>query len=217
NNQYPITNNVFYFTGDLVRWLPDGNIDFLGRIDHQVKIRGYRIEPDEIKNQLLTHQDVKEAVVVVKKGRRGDKYLCAFIVTMEKPANRETGIGEIFRIYLEQRLPLYMVPSYFKELDEIPLTTSGKVDNKKLAEIKIEASDNHNKYASPRNEIEKKLAVLWTELLEEEKQHGIDDNFFRSGGHSLIATTLIALIQKELEVKVPLSEVFKRPTIRGMA
>ncbi|MCP4157021.1 MAG: amino acid adenylation domain-containing protein, partial [bacterium] len=206
-----------YHTGDRARWLPDGNIDFLGRIDHQVKIRGYRIEPDEIKNQLLTHEDVKEAVVVVRKGRRDDKYLCAFFVTKAELASRGTVIGEILRIYLEKRLPQYMVPSYFKALDKIPLTANGKVDNKKLAEIKIETGDDRNTYAPPRNEIEKKLAALWAGILEEEKHPGIDDNFFRSGGHSLIATILVALIQKELEVKIPLSEVFKRPTIRGMA
>ncbi|MCP4158153.1 MAG: amino acid adenylation domain-containing protein, partial [bacterium] len=213
----PVTDGIYYRTGDQGRWLAGGNIEFLGRIDQQVKIRGYRIEPDEIKNQLLTHEKIKEAVVIVKEGQEGDKYLCAFIVAGEKTTG-ETGIEEELNAYLGDRLPAYMVPAYFVNLDSIPLTPNGKIDKRALKEFKIRGTGTQKEYTAPRSETENKLAAIWAGILEQEQSSmGIDDNFFRLGGHSLKAMILVSAIQKELEVKIPLPGVFKHPTIREMA
>jgi acyl carrier protein len=198
-----------YRTGDLARWLPDGNIEFLGRIDHQVKIRGVRIELGEIESQLLKHPDIKEAVVASKEDKNGDKYLCAYII-----ADRELSVSEI-REHLGKELPEYMIPSYFVQLDRLPLTPNGKIDRKKLPEADgsmIAGAE----YEAPRNEIEEKLAVIWQEVLGIEKI-GINDNFFELGGHSLKATSMTAKIHKELNVEVPLKEIFKTPLIKGLS
>jgi len=210
--QSHISNLSYYKTGDLARWLPDGNIEFLGRIDHQVKIRGFRVELEEIENQLLTHGKVKEAIVLVRKDNN-DKYLCAYIVA--KPGETNPIVQSQLREYLSDRLPDYMVPSYFTQLDGIPLNSNGKVDRKALPEPEMKTGEN---YIAPRNELEKKLVELWSETLHVEKEKiSINDNFFHLGGHSLKATTLAARIHKELKVNVPLAEIFKTSHIRGLA
>jgi len=198
-----------YKTGDLTRWLPDGNIEFLGRIDHQVKIRGFRIELGEVESQLLKHEAVKEAVVAAKGDQGGNKYLCAYIT-----AEKELTIIEL-RGYLRQELPDYMVPSYFVQLDKMPLTPNGKIDRKALPEPDgiIETGA---EYEAPRSEMEEKLVSIWQEVLGAEKI-GINDNFFDLGGHSLKATSMVSKIHKELNVEVPLREVFKTPTIKGLS
>jgi len=206
---YPST--PLYRTGDLARWLQDGNIEFLGRIDHQVKIRGFRIELGEIENQLLNHEDIKEAVVISRKEKNRETYLCAYIVP------RAVGAFDFSRLshYLQQKLPDYMVPAHFVSLTEIPLTVTGKVDRKSLPQPEIASPE---KYIEPRNEVEKTLVGIWSEVLGIEKEIiGIDANFFRLGGHSLKATTLAARIHKILNVKVPLSEVFQLSTIRKLS
>jgi len=201
-----------YKTGDLACWLLDGNIQFLGRIDHQVKIRGFRIELGEIENQLLTHHKVKEAVVIAREDRN-DKYLCAYITA--KPGETHTIDSNELREYLSQRLPSYMVPAYFVQLENIPLGFSGKVNRKALPEPEIKPGEN---YIAPRNETEKKLAEIWSDILDIEKEKiSIHDNFFHLGGHSLKATLLVSRIHKELKVSVPLSEIFKTSHIRGLA
>jgi len=201
-----------YKTGDLARWLYDGNIEFLGRIDHQVKIRGFRVELGEIENQLLTHGKVKEAIVMVRKDNN-DKYLCAYIVA--KPGEINPIVESQLREYLSDRLPDYMVPSYFTQLDSIPLNPNGKVDRKALPEPEMKTGEN---YIAPRNELEEKLVDLWSEILNVEKEKiSINDNFFHLGGHSLKVTILAARIHKELKVDVPLSEIFKTSHIRGLA
>jgi tyrocidine synthetase-3 len=194
-----------YRTGDLARWLPNGNIEFLGRLDHQVKIRGYRIELGEIENCLITHSEVKEAVVLTNDME--DKYLCAYIVPHSpySPSLKE---------YLSRLLPDYMIPSYFVELEEIPLTPSGKIDRKALPAPEVQTGDY---YAAPRDEIEKRLVKMWSEVLGVEAVIGIDDNFFALGGHSLKGTVLTVKIHKEFNVKLPLLQVFRTPHIRGMA
>jgi amino acid adenylation domain-containing protein len=200
-----------YRTGDLARWLPDGNIEFLGRIDSQVKIRGFRIEPGEIENQLLNHEDIKEAVVTAGEEKNSEKYLCAYIVP------QAAGTYDFSRLsqYLQRKLPAYMVPSYFVILKEIPLTVTGKVDRKSLPQPdKVSTGD----YIAPRNEVEKTLVEIWSEVLGIEKEIiGIDANFFRLGGHSLKAAALVSRIHKILNVRVPISEVFQLAAIRKLA
>ncbi|UCH92859.1 MAG: amino acid adenylation domain-containing protein [Candidatus Aminicenantes bacterium] len=199
-----------YKTGDLARWLPGGNIEFLGRIDFQVKVRGYRIELGEIENQLLQKQGIKQAVVIDRSDRSGDKYICAYIVP-DIPGEMPAELGK----YLSQRLPRYMVPAYFECIKEIPLTASGKVDKKALPVPGLKREDD---YEAPRDALEEKLAEIWAEVVGIGKDNiGIDFNFFELGGHSLKATILGAKIHKELNIKIPLPELFQTPTIRGLA
>lgn len=204
-----IEGRSMYRTGDLARWLPDGIIEFLGRIDNQVKIRGYRIELGEIENRLLQHESIKDAVVIDRADSDGNKYLCAYIVT-----TAELKIPEL-REHLNKKLPEYMVPSFFIKLDSIPLTQNGKVDRKALPEP--DGSINSGvEYVAPTTELEQKLAAVWQEVLGID-QIGINDDFFARGGHSLKATVLVAKIHKELDVNIPLKEVFMSPTIKAQA
>ncbi|MGB7605328.1 MAG: condensation domain-containing protein, partial [Lutisporaceae bacterium] len=198
-----------YKTGDLARWLPDGNVEFLGRIDNQVKVRGYRIELGEIENQLLSHSDIKEAIVIARDDKDNNKYLCGYIVS-----DREEIVSDL-RDYLAKELPEYMVPAYFIKLDKLPLTANGKVDRKALPEPDGSITTG-TEYAAPSNEIEEKLAEIWQEVLDVQRV-GINDNFFELGGHSLKAINIAAKINKELNVSVPLREMFKTPTIKGLA
>ncbi|MCP4156723.1 MAG: amino acid adenylation domain-containing protein, partial [bacterium] len=161
-NQYPITNNVFYHTGDLVRWLPDGNIDFLGRIDHQVKIRGYRIELGEIENTLLSNPIIKETIVLAKRDKENNNYLAAYYVP-KAPDAKGTKISQL-RVFLSEKLPGYMVPAYFIPLDKLPLTSHGKIDRKALPEPETTARLS-KVYVAPISETEKKLAAIWQDVL----------------------------------------------------
>jgi amino acid adenylation domain-containing protein len=203
-------HSPIYRTGDLGRWRPDGNIEFLGRIDAQVKIRGYRIEPGEIERRLFNHERIKDAVVIAREDGSGDKQLCAYIV----PPGAGPAAG--FREYLSRTLPGYMIPSYFVEIEKLPLTSHGKLDGKALPAPGITAGQG---YIAPRDELEKKLARLWKKILyrDEPVSIGIDDNFFQLGGHSLKATLLIADMHKAFNVRAPLAEIFKNPSIRGLA
>jgi len=202
----------FYRTGDLARWLSDGNIEFLGRVDQQVKIRGFRIEPGEIEHRLMIHNDIKEAVVAVKADEStGDKILCAYVVLKEK--DNDAGLPGL-KEYLSGVLPPYMVPSYFVRLDEIPLTPNGKVDKRRLPEPTIEGKTGHD---SPRTALEEKLTAIWQEVLGTPAPMGIDDDFFDLGGHSLKATLMVSMVQKELKVKITLADVFLRRTVREIA
>ncbi|SFB47807.1 non-ribosomal peptide synthetase, partial [Clostridium frigidicarnis] len=158
-----------YTTGDLAKWLPDGNIEFLGRIDNQVKIRGFRIELGEIENKLLQHEDVKEATVIVIEDKDEDKYICAYIVS-EKEVN-ELNLKD----YLKESLPEYMVPSYFVKLDKMPITFNGKLDRRALPKPNLE--DRLTSYEAPRNAIEETLVRIWSEVLGVDKI-GINDSFF---------------------------------------
>uniref|UniRef100_UPI0013592D49 condensation domain-containing protein n=1 Tax=Paenibacillus puerhi TaxID=2692622 RepID=UPI0013592D49 len=198
-----------YRTGDLARWLPDGNIEYLGRIDHQVKIRGYRIELGEVETQLLHVEGVVEAVVMARDDGQGNKLLCAYYV-----AESELGASEL-RSRLADSLPSYMVPSYFVQLERMPLSPNGKIDRKALPapEAGLQLSSS---YQSPRTVLEKKLALMWQDVLKLERV-GVKDHFFEIGGHSLRATALVARIHKELQVKMPLRIVFEQPTVEQMA
>jgi amino acid adenylation domain-containing protein len=214
NDQGPMTNDRFYRTGDLARWQPDGNIQFLGRIDQQVKIRGFRIELGEIEKKLKNHKDIKEAIVIARQDKQGDKYLAAYIVTHQAVQDEEPLIPEL-KEYLSRELPDYMIPPHFVKLGKIPLNINGKVDKNALPKPE---RTNKSVYTPPRNLLEETLVNLWSHVIGIERAAiGIDTNFFELGGHSLKATILISKIHKELDVKVPLVELFKTPFIRGLA
>ncbi|NEY83022.1 amino acid adenylation domain-containing protein, partial [Bacillus sp. 3H-10] len=200
-----------YRTGDLARMLPDGNIEFLGRIDHQVKIRGHRIELGEIENQLLKHEAVKEAVVIARGDKDHQPYLCAYFTSKK---SKDASMTKEIRRFLEQALPEYMVPAFFVQLDKLPLTANGKIDRKALP-VPDESEIVGVEYEAPRNEVEEKLASIWQDILGVEKI-GINDHFFEMGGHSLKATTMMSRIHKELMVELPLRQVFQTPTIKGI-
>ena len=207
-----------YRTGDLARWLPEGTIEFLGRVDQQVKIRGFRIELGEITNQLLSHKAVKEAVVVTGEDKnQNQKYLCAYIVPKDSNTFDESVLGQ----YLSLRLPAYMIPACFVTMESIPLTPNGKVDKEKLPMPRFNL--NAAQYTPPRDEIEEKLVEIWAGVLNIDGRNashaplGIDDNFFDRGGHSLNATLLVSRIHKALNVKIPLVEFFRRGCIRELA
>ncbi|MCP5049922.1 MAG: hypothetical protein GY940_22330, partial [bacterium] len=203
--------------GDLAKWLPDGNIVFLGRKDHQVKVRGFRIELEEIRKQLLQHKDIKEAVILVRQDSENDKYLCAYVVAGRLAAGDVLDMLDIaaLRGYLSERLPEYMIPTRFVPLESLPLNPNGKVDRKALPEP---GTGSDRRYAAPRDDLEKKLQETWSELLGIEKDKvGINDNFFEIGGHSLKATILISRIHKAFNVKIPLAAIFRGPSIKEMA
>ncbi len=209
-DQSPITNqHLLYRSGDLCRWLEDGSVDFLGRIDHQVKIRGFRIEIGEIENQLLKHKEVMEAVVTARQHANGDNYLCAYFVPL---GSRGAGSKEL-REYLSRELPDYMIPALFMPLERLPLTPGGKLDVKALPEPGV--GESGREYAAPRSVTEARLAEIWSEILNIGTV-GIDDNFFELGGHSLKATTLVYRIYKEFKVNIEIREVFSHPTIREL-
>ncbi|MCP5046291.1 MAG: amino acid adenylation domain-containing protein, partial [bacterium] len=201
-------NIKLYKTGDLARWLEDGNIEFIGRIDHQVKIRGFRIEPGEIRNRLLTHEQVTDAVVTAPQDQH-ETYLCAHVVFKGEPAG-EAPLKE----YLALQLPDYMIPRHIIPLERIPVTVSGKTDSRSLPAPGITGKTHED--PAPRTPIEDTLANLWQEVLYR-PDIGLDDDFFRLGGHSLKAARLTAKIHKTFNVVIPLAQVFRHPTIRKLA
>ncbi len=214
-NPFSASTTLIYRTGDLARWLPDGNIECLGRVDHQVKIRGYRIELEEIERLLGAHESIEETVVTAvaaggEDGAAGEpNTLCAYYVSTQT-----LNPGDL-RTLLANKLPHYMVPAYFMPVEEIPLTPSGKVDRNALPNPVSQWSG--REYAAPRGPMEAALAEIWAEILHTPiKDIGIDDNFFEIGGHSLIAINMVAQVHKILKVRLPLVEIFKKPTIRGM-
>ncbi|MCX6581966.1 MAG: amino acid adenylation domain-containing protein [Candidatus Aminicenantes bacterium] len=210
HSSFIIHHSILYCTGDLARWLSDGNIEFLGRIDQQVKIRGFRIELGEIETLLLQHKDIEEAVVLVLPDRTGDFQLCAYLKN-----RREVSVQELSD-HLARHLPAYMVPGLFVFLERFPLTPSGKVDRKALRGPEPEAGT--GEYSAPRDETEEKLQGIWSEILGNDKEHiGIDGNFFQLGGHSLKVINMTMGIHREFSVKIGMTEVFKNPTIRGLA
>ncbi|GGH70057.1 hypothetical protein GCM10008014_54100 [Paenibacillus silvae] len=198
-----------YRSGDLAAWLPDGNIEYLGRIDHQVKIRGYRIELDEIETQLLNVQGVEEAVVLARQDNGGENALVAYFV-----AERTLTVSDI-RATLAQGMPGYMIPSYFVQLERMPLTSNGKVDRKALPEPQG-SMQTGVEYVAPRNRTESELVNIWEDVLGY-SGIGVLDNFFELGGHSLRATSLVSKIRKEMNVEVPLRDVFRLTTVESMA
>ncbi|MED1738743.1 amino acid adenylation domain-containing protein [Bacillus swezeyi] len=201
---------VMYRTGDMARWLPDGTVDFIGRKDDQVKIRGYRIELGEIESVLQQAPNTEKAVVLTRQGSAGGLEVCAYVV----PKNGSAVSVHKLREHLSKQLPDYMLPSYFVELDEMPLTPSGKVDRKALLRHEVKASGG-TEYTAPRNDREEKIAHIWQEVLAAEKV-GIFDQFFELGGHSLKAMTMLTKIHKTFGVEVPLQFLFEKPTVAAL-
>jgi amino acid adenylation domain-containing protein len=198
-----------YKTGDLVRYLPDGNIEFLGRIDQQVKIRGFRIELGEIEAVLSLHSQVREAVVIVRIEPAG-KRLVAYIVPKSEPI----ATSEL-RSFLSDKLTEFMVPSAFVMLDSLPLTPNGKIDRKALANLE-QAHSELDTIVAPRTPVEEMLVGIWAEILGLEAV-GIHHNFFELGGHSLLATQVISRIHDTLQVDLTLRTLFERQTVADLA
>jgi amino acid adenylation domain-containing protein len=201
---------VLYRTGDMGYYTGDGEIIFLGRIDHQVKVRGFRVELQEIEGRLVNIGEIEEAVVLAK-GEGADKYLCAYIVSGNSVHPSVSKLREILSV----DLPDYMIPAYFTFLDKIPLGPNGKIDRKALPEPGVNAG---KEYIGPRDEVEERLVKIWAEILKvKEDMVGIDFNFFQLGGNSLKATIMAARIHREFDVMISLGEIFRNPTIEGTA
>jgi amino acid adenylation domain-containing protein len=203
-----------YRTGDLARYLADGTLEFLGRADHQVKVRGFRIEPGEVEAALAKAPGVREAVVLAREDRAGDRRLVAYVVPSGD--NGEAPKAEDLRGALGRTLPSYMVPGVFVFLDRLPLTPNGKVDRKALPAPELSRSEGDQDYLAPRTPVETSLAEIWAEVLGIERV-GVRDDFFALGGHSLKATSVLARVRDVLRADLPLSVVFERRTIEGMA
>jgi amino acid adenylation domain-containing protein len=207
-----VSGTRMYKTGDLCRWLADGNIEYLGRLDQQVKIRGFRIEPSEIEIALRNHPDVLDCVVVAREDVPGDKRLIAYLV----PRDSATLQPASLRSALKSTLPDYMVPAAFHQMAQFPLTPNGKVDRKALPAPDQSGIDNAASYIAPRTETEQQLADIWSEVLRIERV-GVSDNFFALGGHSLLATQVISRIRRDMNTELPLRSIFETPTIEGLA
>lgn len=201
-----------YKTGDLARYLPGGNIEFLGRIDNQVKIRGFRVELGEVEAAINGHPLVEKGVVIAREDQANSKRLEAFIVAKQKES---LTISQL-RSHLKQSLPDYMLPSAFTLLDTLPLTPNGKVDREALYSHKQEGSDPERDFVAPRNSTEATLADIWVRLLGVERV-GVYDDFFELGGHSLLATQLISRIRDSFHVEIPLRSLFKSPTVASLS
>jgi amino acid adenylation domain-containing protein len=205
-----------YKTGDLARYLPDGNIEFLGRIDNQVKIRGFRIELGEIEAVLSQHPAVRETVVIAAEEIAGDKQLVAYIVPNQEqiPTQSAQKLALLLRQFLKEKLPEYMVPKAYVLLESLPLTPNGKVDRRalKAPDITFDKQD----YVPPQTQVEDLLVEIWAKILGKE-QVGIHDNFFELGGHSLLATQLVSRIRDTFKIDLPVRNLFEAPTVEQLA
>ncbi|QPB24428.1 amino acid adenylation domain-containing protein (plasmid) [Rhizobium sp. 007] len=213
-----VDGDRLYRTGDLGRYLPDGNLEFLGRNDDQVKIRGFRIEPGEIAARLCEHARVREAAVVARQDRAGDKHLVAYVVCGPEAGSDDDdggGLAGALRAHLSGRLPDYMVPSAFVRLEALPLTANGKLDRKGLPAPADDAYARRS-YEAPQGEIETALAGIWAELLGLERV-GRHDHFFELGGHSLLAVQLSSRLSQAVGVALPLTRLFARPVLSDLA
>ncbi len=211
-----------YKTGDRARYLPDGTIQFLGRLDDQVKLRGFRIEPGEIETTLARHPMVRQAVVLAYEDVPGDKRLVAYVVPNQEQSSEESHsqfsilnsqfLGEL-RAFLRERLPDYMIPSTFIALTALPLTPGGKVERRLLPHPGDERTTG---YVAPSTAVEQELAAIWSAVLQRDHL-GIHDNFFALGGHSLLAGQIIYRIRLTLQIDLPIHRLFEQPTIAGLA
>ena len=200
-----------YRTGDLVRCRPDGNLEFLGRMDHQVKMRGFRIELGEIETALAQHPAVHQVMVIVREDRPGDKRIVAYIV----PTSGHTPVAHQLRSMVQAKLPEYMIPQVFVCLEALPLTANGKVDRRALPEPDVSRQVSTDVVA-PRTSTEAVLARIWTDVLQQQPI-SIHDNFFDLGGHSLLAVQVVARVGRALQVDLPISQCFASPTIAEQA
>ncbi|SEA06566.1 amino acid adenylation domain-containing protein [Pseudobutyrivibrio sp. ACV-2] len=197
------TGERFYRTGDLGRYMTDGKIAFCGRVDDQVKYRGFRIELGEIESAILSFDEIKQAIVVLSKDEKLGAYLCAYYV----PSGQIK--IEALKKSLREKLPAYMIPNYFVELQELPLNVNGKVDKKKLPKPELIINDD---YVAPNGELEEALADIWEEVLGVDTV-GTTDNFFELGGHSIKLAKMCALANERLDLEIPLRIAFQNPTI----
>jgi amino acid adenylation domain-containing protein len=200
-----------YRSGDVVRWRADGELDYLGRVDHQVKLRGYRIELGEIEAAMSGHPAVRQVVVVVREDAPGDKRLVAYVVGDGATAPEASDL----RTHLERSLPEYMVPSAFVVLEALPLTPNGKVDRQALPVPEARPAG-EMEYQAPRTPTEQVLAEIWVEVLRVERAD-LHDNFFRLGGHSLLAMRMVTLLRERLGIELPLRAVFEAPVLGEFA
>ena len=199
-----------YKTGDLARYLPDGNIEYLGRIDNQVKLRGFRIELGEIESVLSSHLQVQQTVVICREDIPGNKQLVAYLVTSEPELNSSE-----LRLYLQSKLPEYMLPSAFVLLETLPLTPNGKIDRKALPAPDINLTRSHE-YVPPQTETEKQIATVLQEVLQLEKV-SIYDNFFELGANSLILVKVNSKLREILSIELPLLDMFTYPNIKALS
>ncbi len=201
-----------YKTGDLARYLAEGSIEFLGRLDHQVKVRGYRIELGEVEGAMLCQPGVRQCVAVVRQGAAGDRRLVAYVV-----ADAGSGLSaDELRRGLKQRLPEYMVPADYLFLEALPLTPNGKVDRQSLPPPVPARAGPGGIFEPPRNLTEQVLVGIWAELLGVE-QVGVNNNFFDLGGHSLLVTQLISRVREAFKTDLPLRSLFEAPTIAQLS
>jgi amino acid adenylation domain-containing protein len=200
-----------YKTGDLARYRPDGNIEYLGRIDFQVKLRGFRIELGEIESVLRQQPAVNDAVVTLREDVRGDQRLIAYVI-----AGRDAVPAHALTNILKTKLPEYMVPSDFIYLETFPLTSSGKIDRKSLPAPTHDRSHAADEFVAPSTCYEKQIARIWTEIMAVENP-GLDDNFFELGGHSLLATRVVTRINHTFNIQLPLRNLFENPTVGALA
>ena len=207
NDDNEFQNDRIYCTGDLAKWLPNGDIEFIGRSDYQVKIRGFRIELGEIETLFLKYEGIKDVAVVDKTATDGSKYLCAYVVVDE-----ELNMNEI-KGYLPKHLPYYMIPTHYGRLEKMPLTQNGKIDRKVLRTF--DDTSARSVYAAPENELQSKLVEIWEEVLKIDKI-GIDDDIEELGGNSFLAMTL-ELNMEVNDLDVTAGEIFQNSTIRKLA
>ena len=201
-----------YRTGDLARYRPDGNVEFLGRLDHQVKIRGFRIELGEIEAVLEQHPSVRQAVVVAREDTPGDKRLAAYFVA--DPQSRV--VVSDLRSHLRKQLPDYMVPSALVQMTALPLTPNGKVDRKVLPAPKATDYEADPNYVAPRDSTERRLAEIWEEVLNI-RPIGVTTSFFDLGGRSILAARLFVRISSVFGKDLPLAALFQAPTVELLA
>jgi amino acid adenylation domain-containing protein/non-ribosomal peptide synthase protein (TIGR01720 family) len=204
-----------YKTGDLGRWLPDGNVEFLGRKDSQVKISGYRIELDEIASAALQFHAVKEAVAAVKEDKEGNKEIALYFVPVE---DAPSDLREEIRRTIASHLPAYMLPRHLVQMASLPLTASGKINRKALPDPSTLDQEAGESFVAPTDETAKTLALIWADVLDTgNRRVGLTDNFFDLGGHSLKAIKLISQVHKTFEVKIELKELFNHVTLEQQA
>jgi amino acid adenylation domain-containing protein/non-ribosomal peptide synthase protein (TIGR01720 family) len=195
-----------YKTGDLARFAPDGNIEFLGRLDHQVKVRGFRIELGEIESALRHHEAVREAVVMVSGPQIGEAQLSAYVV----PEFERLPAADELRNHLKKSLPEYMIPASFVMLEALPLTRNGKIDRRALAQLETPRTE--RVYVAPRTAVEEVVAGIWAEVLKLERV-GVHDSFFDLGGHSLLSIQVLTRLHKTFHVDLPLRAIFEADTV----
>jgi surfactin family lipopeptide synthetase C len=205
-----------YKTGDLARFLPDGQIEFCGRLDAQVKIHGFRIEPGEIESALLAHPAIGEAVVLAREDAPGEKRLVAYVVPIPEAPVAQPRLAAELRAFLKERLPAYLLPAAFVVLERLPLNASGKLARQQLPAPESAQEQAGDDYLKPRNPLQYQLVQIWEELLNR-RPIGISDNFFELGGHSLLSVRMMDRLEQVLGRKLPLATLFAGATIEHLS